>query len=145
VVLRKGHAYEIMAYHGPSDLLSGYQWTHLWTHLACDPAWAHRSRQGSSLAPWVFVFPFLVLAGLGSTCPRDASSHRPRCFPQRLVAALRTAGDVDPRPLLHPLGHSLGSDNGWVRRVSQGLPTLPQGVCFTAIGQQAVMANADKA
>ena len=61
------------------------------------------------------------------------------------MAALRTAGDVYTHPLRHPLRHRLGGSNGRGGRVSQGVPTLLYGVCFTAIGQQAVMANADKA
>jgi hypothetical protein len=61
------------------------------------------------------------------------------------VAALRTAGDVDTYPLLHPLRHGLWSGNRWVGRVSQGVSTLPQGMRFTAIGEQTVMAYADKA
>jgi hypothetical protein len=61
------------------------------------------------------------------------------------MPALRTAGDVDPRPLLHPLGDAFGRGRRGIGRLSQGLPTLPQGLGFASIGQQAVMANAHKA
>jgi hypothetical protein len=61
------------------------------------------------------------------------------------MATLRTAGDVDARPLLHPLRDAFGFGNRWIRQLSQGLPTLPQGLGFASIGQQAVMANAHKA
>ena len=74
---------------------------------------------------WGFVLAFLVLQGLWSTRHRDPSSKRHRCSQQRLVAALRTAGDVYTHPLLHPLRHSLAGSNGRGGRVSQGVPTLP--------------------
>jgi hypothetical protein len=61
------------------------------------------------------------------------------------MPTLRTARDIDARPLLHPLRDAFGLGNRWIRRLSQGLPTLPQGLGFASIGQQAVMANAYKA
>jgi len=60
------------------------------------------------------------------------------------MPALRTAGDVDARPLLHPLRDAFRWWHGWIGRLPQGVPTLPQGLGFTSIGQKAVMAYADK-
>jgi len=94
--------------------------------------------------PRMVVFIALARRGLGGTWHRGASSDRHRGSQQWPVAALRTAGDVNTRPLLHPLRPGLGWGNGGVGRVSQGLPTLPQGVRFTSIGQETVMAYADK-
>ena len=61
------------------------------------------------------------------------------------MATLRTAGNVDPHPLLHPLSDAFGRCHRWVGHVSHGLPTLPQGPGFASIGQHPIMANSDEA
>ena len=61
------------------------------------------------------------------------------------MATLRTAGDVDTPPLLHPLRHVFGCGNRWVGRLPQGLATPPQGLGFASIGQKAAVTNSHKA
>jgi hypothetical protein len=77
--------------------------------------------------------------------PGGITASRHRGPHQGLLATLRTPGEIEASPLLHPLRHGLGGRHGWVDELPQPLATLAQGGGFAPIGQQAVMAYADKA
>jgi hypothetical protein len=86
----------------------------------------------------------LACAPLWRPGPGGIAASRHRGPHQGLVTTLRTPGDIEASPLLHPLRYSLGGRHGWVDELPQQLSTLPQGGGFAPIGQQAVMAYADK-
>jgi hypothetical protein len=128
------------AYHGSSALLPGYQWT----HLACDSPCVHQHRQGRKGQPLVPRARVLACSQLRRPRPGGITASRHRGPPQGLVATLRTPGEIETGPLLHPLRHGLGGRHGWGDGLPQPLSTLAQGGGFAPIGQQAVMAYADK-
>jgi hypothetical protein len=54
-------------------------------------------------------------------------------------------GEIDPRDLLHPLGDHLQRPPWWLRRLPEELATLMEGAGFAAVGEEPIVAEADKA
>ena len=60
-------------------------------------------------------------------------------------ATVRTLREVDPRDLLHPLDHTLGTAWGWLGGLAQEFPTVAQGTSFVPVGEEAVMPETPEA